>query len=144
MVYTFPSYIPGLAVAVAVIAALTGWIFLRRRKPLVTVIVAFGVSALAGGIIAPMLAMDRVVLDDQKLEQTCGIWFAPVTKGFRLADVEYVEIGTARNRRGREYEVWIVKYESGRTQTIDPGDLWEMNGPDIIARLRAKGIEVRP
>ena len=90
-----------------------------------------------------MLGLDRVVLDDQKLEQTTGFWFAPLTKGFRLADVEYVEIGTARNGRGREYEVWIVKHKSGRTQTIDPGDLWEMNGPDIVARLRTKGIEVR-
>ena len=40
-----------------------------------------------------MLALDRFVLDDQKLEQTTGFWFAPLTKGFRPADVEYVEIG---------------------------------------------------
>jgi hypothetical protein len=32
--------------------------------------------------------------------------------------------------------------KDGHSQDVDPGDLWEMNGPDIIERLRAKGIEV--
>ena len=104
--------------------------------------IAFGVSALAGGLVAPMLAMDRVVLDDEKLEQTTGIWFAPTVKGFRLADVALVTIDTARDSQNREYELWIVRMKNGQTRQIDPGDLWEMNGPDIIARLREKGIGV--
>jgi len=95
MIYAFPSYVPGIAVAVAVLAATIGALLLWKRKPLVLSLIALGVSALAGGIVAPMLALDRVVLDDEKLEQTTGFWFAPTVKGFRLADVALVTIGTA-------------------------------------------------
>ncbi len=143
MIYSFPSYVPGTAIAVAVLAASIGAVLLRKGKPLNHSLIAFGISALAGGFFAPTLAMDRVVLDDEKLEQTTGFWFAPTVKGFRLADVELITISTARGRKNREYEVWIVKRRNGETRTIDPGDLWEMNGPDIIKRLRGKGIEVR-
>ncbi|WP_437981664.1 hypothetical protein [Sorangium sp. So ce117] len=143
MIYSFPSYVPGIAIAVAVIAASIGVLLLWRRQPLVVALIAFGVSAVAGGLFAPMLAMDRVVLDDEKLEQTTGFWFAPSVKGFRLAEVESVAIGTARDRKNREIEVWIVKGRDGQTREIDPGDLWEMNGQDILRRLREKGIDVR-
>jgi len=143
MIYTFPSYVPGIAIGVAALAAAIGAFLLWRRKPLVLALVAFGVSALAGGVIAPMLALDRVVLDDQKLEQTTGFWFAPTVKGFRLADVASITISTTRDMKDREYEVWIAKLKNGHSQEVDPGDLWEMNGRDIIERLRTKGIEVR-
>ncbi|WP_437764474.1 hypothetical protein WMF27_35175 [Sorangium sp. So ce281] len=142
MIYRLPSYVPGIAVAIAVLAASIGALLLWRRKPLPIALIAFGVSAVAGGLFAPMLAMDRVVLDDEKLEQTTGFWFAPTVKGFRLADVASVAIGTARDRKNREIEVWIVKMRDGQTREIDPGDLWEMNGQDILRRLREKGIEV--
>ncbi|WP_438032978.1 hypothetical protein [Sorangium sp. So ce204] len=143
MIYSFPSYVPGIAIAIAAIAASIGVLLLWRRQPLVVALIAFGVSAVAGGLFAPMLAMDRVVLDDEKLEQTTGFWFAPTVKGFRLAEVESIAIGTARDRKNREYEVWIVKGRDGETREIDPGDLWEMNGQDILLRLREKGIDVR-
>jgi len=143
MIYTFPSYVPGIAVGVAVVAAMIGALLLWARRPLKLSLIAFGVAALAGIILAPTLAMDRVVLDDEKLEQRTGFWFAPNVKGFRLADVASVTIGTARDDKNREYEVWIVEMKNGQTRQIDPGDLWEMNGPDIIERLRGRGIEVR-
>lgn len=142
MIYKFPSYVSGIAIAVAVVAAAVGAFLLWRRKPLEFPLVAFGVSLLAGGIVAPMLALDRVVLDDEKLEQTAGFWFAPTVKGFRLSDAESVTIVTLRGRRGRESELWIVKMKNGHSQQIDPGTLWERNGQDIIERLSAKGIEV--
>src|SRR4030095_6548549 len=143
MIYTFPSYVPGIAVAIAVLAGAIAAFLLWRRKPGVFVLIAFGITISAGGIVAPMLAMDRVVLDDNKLEQTTGFWFAPTVKGFRFADVEFVTIGTARDRKNRKYEVWLVKLKNGQTQEIDPGDLWVKNDKDIIERLSAKGIEVR-
>ena len=143
MIYTFPSYVPGIAVAISVVAATIGGLLLWKRKTLILSLIALGISALVGGIVAPMLALDRVVFDDEKLEQTTGFWFAPTVKGFRLADVALVTISTARDRKNREYEVWIVTMKNGQRQEIDPGDLWEMNGPDIVERLRGKGIKVR-
>jgi hypothetical protein len=138
MIYTFPSYVRGIAIAVAALAAAIGALLLWRRKPLVLALIALGVSALAGGIIAPTLALDRVVLDDQEVEQTTGLWFAPTVKGFRLTDVTSVTISTTRGYN----ELWIARMKDGHSQDVDPGDLWEMNGPDIIERLRAKGIQV--
>jgi hypothetical protein len=143
MTYTFPSWVPLLAVAAAVIAAVVGIILYRLRKPTKLVLIAFAVALVAGGVFAPMLAMDKVVLDDEKLEQTTGFWFSPTVKGFRLAEVEQVEITTRRGRKNREEEVWVVQKKDGSMETINPGDLWEHNGPDIIKRLREKGIQVR-
>lgn len=143
MIYTFPSYVPGIAVVVALLAAIIGAVLLWKRKSLVHCLIAFGIAALAGGIVAPILALDRVVLDEEKLEQTTGFWFAPTVKGFRLADVEYITIGTARGRKNREYEVWIVKMKNSQVHEINPGDLWVMNGPDIVKQLRRRGIKVR-
>ena len=143
MNYTFPSYVPGIAVAISVVAATIGGLLLWKRRTLILSLIALGISAFAGGIVAPMLAMDRVVFDDEKLEQTTGFWFSPIVKGFRLADVALVTISTARDRKNREYEVWIVTMKNGQRQEIDPGDLWERNGPDIVERLRGKGIKVR-
>jgi hypothetical protein len=54
-----------------------------------------------------------------------------------------VAIRTATNHQGREFRLWIVKSKSGTTQEIDPGDLWDMHTPDILERLKAKGIDVR-
>jgi hypothetical protein len=55
-----------------------------------------------------------------------------------------VQIGTATGRKNREYEVWIVRYKNGTTETIDPGDLWILHRADIIARLRDRGLTVHP
>jgi uncharacterized membrane protein len=142
MTYTFPSYIPAVAIAIGILAVAIVTFLLWKRKSLVLALIAFGISVIAGGLFAPMLALDRVVLDDQKLEQTTGFWFAPTVKGFRLADIESVTITTARDMKNREYEVWVAKLKNGQSQEIDPGDLWEMHGEDIIKRLRAKGIKV--
>jgi hypothetical protein len=143
MTYSFPGYVPGIAFGIAAVAAVSGLFLLWRRMPLASVLTSFGFALLAGGIIGPMLALDRVVLNDDKLEQTTGFWFAPTVKGFRLAEVASLTITTARGRKDLEYEVWIAELKNGQTKQVDPGDLWEMNGPDIIQRLQSRGIVVR-
>jgi hypothetical protein len=142
MVYTFPTYIVWICIAVAVITGVAAVPLLLARQWRYGVVAAI-ISLLAGFLFAPCIAMDRVVLDDEKLQQTTGFWFSPTIKGFRLAEVKQVEIGTARDRKNREKMVWNVTYKDGRSEQIDPGDLWEMNSRDIAERLRAKGIDIR-
>ena len=142
MIYTFPAYIVWLTIGLAVVTGVAAVPLLMFRQWRFGLIAAF-ISLLAGFIFAPCLALDRVVLDDEKLQQTTGFWFSPTVKGFQLADVEHIAIGTARGRKNREHMVWNVTYKDGRTEQINPGDLWEMNSADIAARLRAKGIDVR-
>jgi len=143
MIYTHPVHVIGIAIGISVVAALIGGFLLWKRKVLILALAALGVSAMAGGIFVPLLIMDRVVLDDEKLEQATGFWFAPNVKGFGLADVVLVTISTGHDRYSGMHEVWVVTMKDGQTKEIDPGDLWEQNGPDIISRLRDKGIEVR-
>lgn len=140
MTYTFPFYFPAGAVLISLIALAAGIILILKKASLRAIIIAFFFAAMAGGVFAPLLFMDRVVLDEEKLEQTTGFWWSPSVKGFRLADVESVRMGKDRDRKNREFEVWIVRYKNGSIETIDPGDLWEMNGDDIRARLRLRGI----
>jgi len=143
MTYTFSWHVPAIALAIAVIAVAIGFVLRRKRMPTRLVVLAFAVAALLGVIVAPMLALDRVVLDDEKLEQTTGFWFAPSVKGFRIGDVEFITIGTATDNKGRSHEVWNVRLKGGQLLQIDPGDLWEMNDQDIIRRLREAGVDVR-
>lgn len=84
MKYTFPFYIPAIAVAVSIIAFAVGLYLVKANKSITAIVIAFIVSALAGGIFSPSLVMDRVILDDLKLEQTTGFWFDPTVKGFGL------------------------------------------------------------
>lgn len=142
MIYTFPIYIPAAAAAVAVVAAVFALLCLISRPWRVAAIPCGLVALFAGGLIAPILLMDRVVLNEKKLEQTTGFWFSPTVKGFPLADVESVTIRTATDRRNRRYEQWYVSYKDGSSEAIDPGDLWVLNGQDIANRLRQKGIVV--
>jgi hypothetical protein len=142
MTYSFPAYVPGIAAGIALVALALAVFLMVKRKAMVVAVIAFFIALLAGGLVAPMLAQDRVVLDDSKLEQTTGYWFAPTVKGFQFAEVESIAISTARDAKGREHEVWDVKLKNGDLRRIDPGDLWDMNTPDIVQRLKSKGIEV--
>lgn len=80
------------------------------------------------------------VLDDEKLQQTTGFGFHSTVKGFALKAVASVQIGSARDRKNGEYEVWIVNCKNGSTEIIDPGDLWILHRSDLIRRLGEKGM----
>jgi len=143
MTYAFPAYVPAIAGAVGLVALAVGVLLLMKRRLLVVGVVALFVGLLAAGLIAPMLALDRVVLDDEKLEQGTGFWWSRTTKGFAFKDVKMIRIINARTDQNREFELWLVYTKSGDVREIDPGDLWDMNTPDIVERLKAKGLDVR-
>lgn len=136
MTYSFPAYVPILIACGAAVLALAGIVlFLRtkdRRIPRTLLLLA----ALAGGIFAPNMARDRVILDDAHLEQATGFWFAQNVSAFQLEAVSSIYI------TNRDDEVWVVQFKDGSTQEFDPSDLWQMNGRDIAMRLRARGIAV--
>jgi hypothetical protein len=143
MIYKFPGYVLALPIVAALVLAVLGIVVIRKHWPLRVSLILFGLAVFVGGLMAPAMWMDRVVLDEEKLEQTTGFWWSPTIKGFRLAEARFVQIVTRRDSKGRKYEVWQVQMKDGRVQEIDPGDLWERNGKDITDRLGAEGIEVR-
>ncbi|HWB01589.1 MAG TPA: hypothetical protein VG796_01110 [Verrucomicrobiales bacterium] len=144
MIYKFPLWIPGIAIAVVVIAAAAGVFFWWKRSQWLPAVILLAIAMFGGGIIAPGLLMDRVVLDDTKLQQTTGFWFSPTIKGFNLAGLKSIRIikVKAMGRNDRDHDEWIATMKSGRTEQLDPGDLWENNTDDIVDCLKARGIEV--
>lgn len=143
MTYQFPFYVIASAAAVSLGLIILTIVLVRKDASLKAKLVSGLLAVLAAVIITPALALDKVVLDEVKLQQTTGFWFSPTKKGFVLADVASVHIGTAVGRKNREYEVWNVNYKNGTTESIDPGDLWILHRADIIARLRERGLTVR-
>lgn len=142
MVYTFPPHLIVIPLLVAGIGAIAGYYFLTKRFPRKFSNVAFGICLLSGGILAPSMAKDQVVLDGEKLEQRTGFWFAHTVKGFRHSAVQSIRIATAHDHKQRPFEIWIVNTRDGRSNEIDPGDLWIRNRDDIIDRLRKLGVEI--
>ncbi|HBC85446.1 MAG TPA: hypothetical protein DCZ94_00680 [Lentisphaeria bacterium] len=100
MIYTFPIYVPGIPAFIAVIAAISGIYLIIRKKTFIITAIPVSIAVMTGVFAAPMLALDRVILDDEKLEQTTGFWFFPTVKGFRLADLSSILIGTRTDLKG--------------------------------------------
>ena len=142
MTYSFPLWVPATAVLVALVPAAIGIVAFVRTRSREALGILMLVASLVAGVIAPMLALDRVVIDEQKLEQTTGFWFSPTVKGFPLANLSSISIETARDRKDRPYDLWVGTYANGTVLKVDPGDLWDLNGEDIARRLRARGISV--
>ena len=116
------------------------FLFVKINKILGLLIGAFGI--LFGLLFGPMLLMDRVVVDEHRIQQNTGFWFDQTEKGFRLDGIRRVTITTGADMKGREIEIWIVEYADGSAVEIDPGDLWEQNGDPITRHLGGLGIEV--
>ena len=95
-----------------------------------------------GSVFGPMLFLDRVSVDEQRVVQRTGFWFAPTVKGFSLENVNLVRITTGRDLNNRPIEIWIAETTNGKTIAVDPGDLWEQNGAVILRYLREQGISV--
>ena len=137
----FPLHVALIPFAIAAAALLLGlFLFVRVSKPLGLLIGA--IAILFGAFFGPMLLMDRVVVDEQRVRQHTGFWFDQTVKGFDFEDIERVTITTGRDLKDREIEVWIAEYRDRPDVRIDPGDLWESNGEALSGHLRGLGIEV--
>ena len=141
MTFAFPLHISLIPVAIAGAILLLGlFLFVKINKILGLLIGAFGI--LFGLLFGPMLLMDRVVVNQHRIQQNTGFWFDQTEKGFPLDGIQRVIITTGRDMKGREIEIWIAGYADGSDVEIDPGDLWEQNGDPITRHLSTLGIEV--
>jgi hypothetical protein len=139
--FGFPLYIALIPVVIAAVGVLLGvFLLVKVNKALGHLIGAFGI--LFGLAFGPMLLMDRVIVDDDHIQQNTGFWFDQTEKGFGFDGIKRVRITTGRDLKGRPIEVWIAEYADRPSVEIDPGDLWESNGEAIAAHMRALGIEV--
>ncbi len=141
MEFGFPLYIALIPIAIPAVALLLAlFLFVRVNKILGTLIGAMGV--LFGALFGPMLLMDRVIVDAGLIRQYTGFWFDQTEKGFGFDGLQRVTITTGRDLKGRVIEIWIAQYNDRPRVTVDPGDLWELNGAAIVKHMEALGIEV--
>jgi len=141
LIIQFPFFISVIPVALSGAIVLVGLVlFIRVHKAAGSIVLLFGV--LIGAVFGPMLFMDRVVVDDERIEQRTGFWFAPTVKGFDLAGIERILITEGRDLKQRPIELWVAEYPSRPAIRVDPGDLWEMNGRLIVDHLTRRGVTV--
>ena len=139
--FGFPLHISLIPIAIPVAVLLLGlFLFVRVNKILGLLIGAFGV--LFGLLFGPMLLMDRVIVDDSRIRQYTGFWFDQTEKGFSFDGIERVTITTGRDLKGRVIEIWIAEYRDRPSVTVDPGDLWELNGDAIAKHINALGVDI--
>lgn len=141
MEFGFPLYIALIPIAISAAALLLAlFLFVRVNKILGMLVGAIGV--LFGALFGPMLLMDRVIVDAGLIRQYTGFWFDQTEKGFGFDGLQRVTITTGRDLKGRVIEIWIAEYNDRPRVTVDPGDLWELNGGAIAKHMEALGIEV--
>jgi len=139
--FRFPLYISLIPVAVPVAFLLLGlFLCVKVNKIPGLLIGAFGLFF--GLLFGPMLLMDRVIVDDRRIHQSTGFWFDQTEKGFSFDGIERVTITTGRDLKGRVIEVWIAEYKDRPSVTVDPGDLWELNGDAIAKHINALGVDI--
>lgn len=143
MVYTFPPYVLGSAVIAPVLAAAAGIVLVRTSRRRALGVALLALALVFGALIAPMLARDRIVVDEDRIEQTTGLWFAPTRHHIALAEVRSVAIRTHRDTRLNERESWVFTMTDGRSVEFMAGTLWKMHREAIIANLEASGIAFR-
>jgi len=141
-VYTFPLWVPGLACGLAVLFVVLAGVVQSKLRQFPVSLALLVPAACSGGLIGPTLGTDQVVLDDDKLQQTTGLWFAPTVKGFELRSASRILIATGVLEHDQRATGWVVEHKDGHTEVFDPGDLWELHTDDLVPRLRRRGIEV--
>ena len=142
LVLTFPAWVPGVAYGLAAGMVVVAAIVQAKVRLLPLSLAMLVPAGCCGGLIAPTLASDRVVLDDEQLEQVTGLWFAPTVKGFRFDSVARIVVTRGVIEHNRRAVGWVVEHHDGHTEVIDPGDLWESHTPEIVSHLTAHGVEV--
>ncbi|MGH8037264.1 MAG: hypothetical protein ACREPD_05945 [Stenotrophomonas sp.] len=144
--YTLPIHIPVSLVAISIVMVVAGIMNKRRDQRLNRfniIHLGFWLAAGFGLLCAVATGSDRIVFDEQKLEEDGWI---QARKGFPLKNLVQVTI-TNENRLGGKLrtdsiEVWTATYRDDSSIRVQAGDLWKTNRPAIVEKLLALGVTV--
>jgi hypothetical protein len=141
MNFEFPILISLIPVAIGFAILLVGLLVLLKVNSFAGGFVsAFGIIFLV--VFGPSLFLDKVQIDSEGIFQSTGLWFSQTQKGFKFSDIDRVLITEGRDMKNRTIEIWVAEYKSGESVTIDPGDLWESNGIEIIEYMKNNGLKI--
>lgn len=139
-VFAFPLYISLIPVVVAVALLVLGTLCFRKREARRLGYFMFAGALIAGGIFAPAMLQDRIVVSPQEITMTTGFWFSPTREGFTYQDVRDIRVTTFRDPKGRVGPAWDVRYGDGRVHQIPLSDLWSRHSGRIMALLQSHGV----
>jgi hypothetical protein len=137
----FGSTVRTLVAAVPAAVILGGVVLaLFRRTRAIGLAVALPWCVLSA-IMVPTVLRDEVLVTGESVYQTTGFWFAPTRKGFRFDEVASVRVCDKPDRDGHMSMIWELHYRDGHVRDLDPGDLWEISSPEVVARLKRRGVQ---
>src|SRR6185436_3080397 len=91
-VFTFPLAISLIPVAVALVCLILGLLCWRKAEARRFSYFMFAIVLISGGIVAPAMFCDRIVVNPREIVTTTGYWFSPTREGFVYENVRYVRI----------------------------------------------------
>ena len=141
-VFSFPVAIAFIPVAVCIVCTALGILCFRKRELRRFGYMLLAVALIAGGLFAPALFQDRIILSPREIATTTGFWFAPTREGFIYQDVRHVRVTTCRDLKGRVSPAWEVHYRDGRVHLIELSDLWVRHSEHIMDSLRDYGVSI--
>ena len=141
-VFAFPLYISLIPVVVAVLCLALGILCFRKRDVRRLSYFVFAIALIAGGLFAPAMLQDRIVVSPLQIATTTGFWFSPTREGFTYRDVRHVRVTTCRDLKGRVGPAWEVHYRDGRVHLIELSDLWVRHSEHIMDSLRDYGVSI--
>jgi uncharacterized integral membrane protein len=139
-VFSFPLAIALIPAAVCIVCIALGVLCFRRRELRRFGYMLFIVALVAGGLFAPAMLQDRILVSPREIATTTGFWFAPTREGFVYRDVQHVRVTTSRDPKGRVCPAWEVHYRDGRVHLIQLSDLWNRHSEHIRTSLQGYGV----
>ena len=139
-VFRFPLAILAIPVVVCVVCAILGILCFRKREARRLSYFLLAAALIAGGLFAPAMFGDRIIVSPQEIATTTGFWFAPTREGFVYQDVLRVRVTTYYDLKNRACPAWEVYYRDGHARLIQLSDLWVQHSNHIIDLLQGYGV----
>ncbi len=139
-VFRFPLAILAIPVVVCVVCAILGILCFRKREARRLSYFLLAAALIAGGLFAPAMFGDRIIVSPQEIATTTGFWFAPTREGFVYQDVLRVRVTTYYDLKNRACPAWEVYYRDGHARLIQLSDLWAQHANHIIDLLQGYGV----
>jgi len=139
-VFRFPLAILAIPVVVCVVCAILGILCFRKREARRLSYFFLAAALIAGGLFAPAMFGDRIIVSPQEIATTTGFWFAPTREGFVYQDVLRVRVTTYYDLKNRACPAWEVYYRDGHARLIQLSDLWVQHSNHIIDLLQGYGV----
>jgi hypothetical protein len=139
-VYQFAWWLGPAVIAGGILGMPVGWFLRRVNERWGFVLMILGPVVLV--MVAPAMYIDRVVVDGDHFEARYGMWFSPSVHSIKFDDlrqIRYVKVKGARERTN--YQLNCIT-KAGETRVVHAGDLVRNTVPEILARAKAKGLNV--